>query len=263
MEIKFVRYIHGCAFCAVSCFLLFLPGKLSAQTDTAKKLKQVTIRTAPLPQIQGIAPVQQISADAFYQYSAFSVADAIRNFSGVNIKDYGGIGGLKTISVRGLSANHTAVLYDGIQLNDAENGQVDLGKFNLNNVQEITLYNGQSPYICQPARSYSAGSVLSIKTIRANLSADKSYRILAGIKGGSFGLFNPYLQWQQRISNNWSVIINSYLENANGRYKYKSQGDGTDSVHTRLNSDISAQQLDGALYWAKNDSNKFNLHVNY
>jgi outer membrane receptor protein involved in Fe transport len=244
-------------------FFLVFPSIAFAQTDTAKKLKEVKVSTSPIPQVQTIAPSQQISASDFEHYSAFNVADAIRNFSGVNIKDYGGIGGLKTISVRGLGANHTAVLYDGVQLNDAENGQVDLSKFNLQNVQEITLYNGQPPNICQPARSFSAASVLSIKTIKPVLSADKPYLITAGIKGGSFGLFNPNLLWQQRIGNNWSFVINSYLENANGRYKYKNQGDGSDSVHRRTGADISAQQIDGALYWAKNDSNKFKLHINY
>src|SRR5437588_7435683 len=123
------------------CFSFILPVKVSAQTDTTKKLKEVKVSTSPIPQVQTLAPSQQISAADFEHYSAFNVADAIRNFSGVNIKDYGGIGGLKTVSVRGLGANHTAVLYDDVQLNDAENGQVDLSKFNLNNVQQITLYN--------------------------------------------------------------------------------------------------------------------------
>lgn len=234
-----------------------------AQTDTAKKLKEVRVNTSPIPKVQTIAPAQQITASDFEHYNAFNVADAIRDFSGVNIKDYGGIGGLKTISVRGLGANHTAVLYDGVQLNDAENGQVDLSKFNLQNVQEITLYNGQPPNICQTARAFSAASVLSIKTVKPALTADKPYLITAGIKTGSFGLFNPNLQWQQRISNNWSFIVNSYIENANGRYKYKAQNDGVDSLRTRTGADVTSQQIDGALYWTKTDSNKFSLHVNY
>ncbi len=247
----------------VLCFAFLLPVQLFAQTDTAKKIKEVKVTTSPIPQVQSIAPLQSISANDFEHYSAFNVADAIRNFSGVNIKDYGGIGGLKTISVRGLGANHTAVLYDGVQLNDAENGQVDLSKFNLNNVQEITLYNGQPPYICQPARSYASASVLSIKTIKPDLKADKPYLITAGIKAGSFGLFNPYLQWQQRINDQWSFIINSYLENANGRYNYINQGDGSDSVHTRTGAHITSQQIDGAVYWNRSDSSKFNVHINY
>jgi len=53
------------------------------------------------------------------------------------------------------------------------------------------------------------------------------------------------------------------LEKANGQYKYKVKGDGSDTSSTRTNADITAEEADGALYWAKSDSNKFNLHINY
>ncbi len=243
--------------------LLCLPVIVLAQNDTTKKLDEVKVSSSIIPLIQTIVPAQQINANDFTRYSAFSVADAIRNFSGVSIKDYGGIGGLKTISVRGLGANHTSVLFDGIQINDAENGQVDLGKLNLNNVQEITLYNGQPPYILQPARSFAAASVLSIKTIKPLLSQTKPYQVTAGVRAGSFGLFNPYLQWQQRLSKTWAFIINGYTQYANGEYPYQIHNGNLTTQQTRLGSAISAQQIDGAIYWAKNDSNKFNLRVNY
>jgi outer membrane cobalamin receptor len=238
-------------------------GKLLAQTDTTKKLKEVTVSSSTIPKVQTITPAQQISAIDFTRNSAFTVADAIRNFAGVNIKDYGGIGGVKTVLVRSLGANHTGIFYDGVQLNDAQNGQIDLGRLNLTNVQSITLYNGQPDNICQPARAFASASVLSIKTIRPSLGRDKPYQVLLGVKGGSFGLINPYLQWQQRISKNWSAIVNSYLEKADGQYKYKVNGDGSDTLATRRNGDIKAQQGDAALYWTKSDSNQFNLHINY
>jgi len=239
---------------------LLLPASLFAQQDTTKKLKEVKISSA-IPKLQAITPFQSISSSDFGMYSALTVADAIRDFAGVNIKDYGGIGGIKTASVRGFGANHTGILYDGIAINDAENGQVDLSKLNLNGVQQITLYNAQPDNILTPAQSFASASVIAIKTIQPNLTADKPYEVLLGVNGGSFGLINPYLQWQQRISNRWSFTVNSYLENANGKYKYKNELN--DSTQTRNNADVSDQQADGALYWTKNDSNKFNLHVNY
>lgn len=262
---KLVQHIDkGQRHFLLPLFFLLLPGALFAQKDTTtKKLKDVKVSASPLPQIQTIAPSQQITSNDFDRYGAYNIADAIRDFPGVIIKDYGGIGGLKTVSVRGLGANHTGILYDGVQINDAENGQVDLGKLNLNNVQQITLYNGQPPNICQPARSFASASILSITTVKPDLTIDKPYLITAGIKAGSFGLVNPYLQWQQRLGNNWSFIVNSYTENANGQYKYVINNGSTNSEQTRIGSDISAQQIDGSLYWAKNDSNKFNFHINY
>jgi vitamin B12 transporter len=248
---------------ALSAGMLLVSSIVFAQSDTTKKLIEVQVKASPTPQIQTLAPEQQITAKDFLKNSSFNVADAIRNFSGVNIKDYGGIGGLKTVSVRSLGANHTAVLFDGIQLTDAQNGQIDLSKFNLNNVQEITLYNGQPENLLQPARSFASASILSIKTLQPKLTLQKPYEIQAGVKGGSFGLINPYLQWQQRISNTWSFIINGNYIYANGRYKYKVDGDRSDTLAVRRNSDVKTFQTDAALYWNTSDSSKFNIHINY
>lgn len=249
-------------------FGLMLPGKLFAQNDTVRKdtvrkLTEVTVSSSTVPKIQAITPSQTISVNEFSHYDAQNIADVIRDFAGVNIKDYGGIGGLKTVSVRGFGANHTAVLYDGVEIKDAENGQIDLSKFNLTNVQEITLYNGQPATICMPARSFASASVLSVKTIKPNLTEAKPYQITAGVIAGSFGLINPYVQWQQRINNHWSYIVNSYTENADGDYKYNVSNGNSTSKQTRLGSGTAVQQADGALYWTKNDSNKFNLHINF
>src|SRR6202000_3541072 len=111
---RIIRHIHkeDKRYFIVPLCLLLLPAISFAQKDTTKKLRDVNISTSQLPQIQTIAPSQQITANDFDRYSAVNVADAIRDFPGVIIKDYGGTGGLKTVSVRGLGANHTAVLYD-------------------------------------------------------------------------------------------------------------------------------------------------------
>ncbi|WP_374949720.1 TonB-dependent receptor plug domain-containing protein [Mucilaginibacter sp.] len=252
-------FIKGCI-----CLLFCLGSNtLFAQTDTTKKLNEVTIKAGLIPKVQTLTPAQQITSKDFSRLSAFNVADAVRNFSGINIKDYGGIGGLKTISVRSLGANHTAVLFDGIQLNDAQNGQIDLSKFNLNNVQEISLYNGQPADLLQPARSFASASVLSIKTLKPALTVEKPYQFQIGVKGGSFGLLNTNLQWQQRIGNQWAFIANANYVYANGRYKYKVDGDGSDTMAIRRNGEVKSFQTDAAIYWTKSDSSKFNVHVNY
>ncbi|MBO7397318.1 MAG: Plug domain-containing protein, partial [Bacteroidales bacterium] len=70
------------------------------------------------------------------------VADAIRSFSGLQLKDYGGLGGLKTINIRSLSSAHTGVYLDGIPIDNAQNGQVDLGRLSTEGLESISLYQG-------------------------------------------------------------------------------------------------------------------------
>ena len=54
-----------------------------------------------------------------------SLADAIRDFSGLQMRDYGGVGGLKTVNVRSLGSAHTAVFIDGVPIDNAQNMQPD------------------------------------------------------------------------------------------------------------------------------------------
>ena len=44
-----------------------------------------------------IVPAQSLTGERLQSLNSFSVADAIRYFSGVQIKDYGGVGGLLAV----------------------------------------------------------------------------------------------------------------------------------------------------------------------
>ena len=132
---------------------------LSAQSklDSLHHLHEVVI-TAKIN--KEVIPVQSLSGDKLEKLAVHSVADAIRYFSGVQIKDYGGIGGLKTVNIRSMGTNHVGVFYDGIELGNAQNGVIDLGRFSLDNMEAVTLYNGQKSAIFQPAKDFgSAGSI--------------------------------------------------------------------------------------------------------
>ncbi len=75
----------------------------------------------------------------FKEINAENIAEAAKYFSGVLIKDYGGVGGFKTISVRSLGGLNTGLVYDGITIADAQTGQVDLSKFSTTFVQSLEL----------------------------------------------------------------------------------------------------------------------------
>ena len=69
-------------------------------------------------EVRSTAPLQLFSKEALKNLHALQVSDAVKHFAGVTVKDYGGIGGLKTVSIRSLGAQHTVVGYDGIAITD-------------------------------------------------------------------------------------------------------------------------------------------------
>lgn len=105
--------------------------------------------------------------------NALQVSDAVKHFAGVTVKDYGGIGGLKTVSLRSLGAQHTTVSYDGIAVTDCQTGQVDIGRFSLENVDRLMLSNGQNDQIFQPARLFASAGVLNIRPLLHNSTVQR------------------------------------------------------------------------------------------
>ena len=124
-----------------------------------------------------IVPSQMLSGVRLDSWRSQSVADALRYFSGVQIKDYGGVGGLKTVDVRSMGTNHMGVFYDGIQLGNAQNGLVDLGRFSMENIEEIALYNGQKAQIFQPARDFGTSGSVYIRTRRPRFEEGRYYKL--------------------------------------------------------------------------------------
>ena len=156
-----------------------------------------------------IVPVQRLSGKKLKNLNTLSVADAIRYFSGIQIKDYGGVGGLKTVNVRSLGSHHTGVFYDGIELGNAQNGVIDLGRFSMDNMESVALYNGQRSALLQSAKDYASSNAIYMTTRTPYFDDGKSYNIRVGLRAGSFATVNPSIIYEQKLSNHVSMSANS------------------------------------------------------
>lgn len=118
------------------CSFLLLPLEIQAQekgdsiTGKVHKIDEVTVTARrPLAKVTTGSPVQLINKEDIKNLGLQNMADAVRRFAGTNVRDYGGIGGLKTVSIRNLGAAHTAVSYDGVVVSNSQAGQIDIGRF--------------------------------------------------------------------------------------------------------------------------------------
>ena len=260
------------AIFAVSC-KLFLSTSLFAQqqrVDTARTYSIPEITVSDIYQtreVRSTAPLQIFSKDALKNLNALQVSDAVKHFAGVTVKDYGGIGGLKTISIRSLGAQHTAVGYDGITLTDCQTGQIDLGRFSLDNVDQLSLSNGQSDNIFQPARFFASAGILNIQTLTPRFEDGKHTNISASFKTGSWGLVNPSLLLEQRISRKWTVSANGEWMSSDGHYPYtlyygNEEGD-LSSREKRKNTDVQTFRAEAGLYGNFSDKEQWRLKAYY
>ena len=216
-------------------------------SDTLLKLKEVTIYSNRMQ--KKMSPVQILSGKELEKLNVYSVADALRYFSGVQIKDYGGIGGLKTVNIRSMGSHHVGVFYDGIELGNAQNGVVDLGRFSLDNMEVISLYNGQKSAIFQPAKDYSSASAIYMQTRKPLFKGEKKNNLNIGVKGGSFSTINPSLLWEHRFNERISSSISTEYMYTSGRYKFTyAKKDGYDTTAVRQNGDVRMLRLENAFF---------------
>jgi outer membrane cobalamin receptor len=203
---------------------------------------------------QETIPSQRLNGEEIERLNSHSVADALRYFSGLQIKDYGGIGGIKTVNIRSMGTNHLGIFYDGIEVGNAQNGQVDLGQFSLDNVEEITLYNGQKSAIFQPASDFGNAGSVYIRTRVPKFSASETCHLKGRLRYGSSDMIMTSVLYEQRLSSSLCSSINAEVLNASGKYKFRYRRkniDGTtayDTTAVRHNGDITAVRVEGNLH---------------
>ena len=218
--------------------------------DSVKQMNEVMV-TYKRP-VKTIATSQTLSGADLQALSTTSVADALKYFSGVQIKDYGGLGGLKTVNVRSLGAQHVGVYVDGIRITNAQNGTVDLGKFSLSSMESVSLYNANKLDYCQSASEYASGATIYLQTRRPTRDS-----LAVQLRNASFSTWmtklNGQFDWR-----GWQGFIDGEYCTSRGDYPFRYHSEYEDTVGRRANSDIQYGRIEAALF-----KGGFSSHIYY
>ena len=187
-----------------------------------------------------LTPSQTISGPTLQNLSTTSVADALKYFSGVQIKDFGGLGGLKTVNVRSLGSQHVGVYLDGIRITNAQNGQVDLGRYSLSNMESVSLYNANKNERLQSATEYASAATVYMQTRKPDRTT-----LTAEYGTGSFGLnkVKGYFSLKDRL------FVDAEYQHTDGNYKFRFRSLSEDTIGKRHNSDIRFYRLEAAGFY--------------
>lgn len=222
----------------------------------------VTASAKPSATMQS-APLQVMDKADFSKLGIKELHEVVKTFSGVQIKDYGGIGGVKTVSVRSMGTQHTAVSYDGVTLSNAQSGQIDIGRFNLDNVEMVTLSIGQTDDIFQSARMFASAGVLNVKTSEPVFEDGKSYNAGGAMRISSFGTYNPAVYYNQKFNCKWSCAVNADWLSSDGEYPYTLVNSNTVTEHERSNSDVDTKRIEANVYGNLKDGGKLVFKGNW
>lgn len=233
-----------------------------------RNLKTVTVNGRRLQTVRAALPVQLFTEKDISNLNASNISDIAKHFAGVTVKDYGGIGGLKTVSIRGMGAQQTGVSYDGVMMSDIQCGQIDLGRISIENVSEISLNNGQPNDIFQSARMFSSSGVICVTTQMPKYNKKKTLSGKISSKIGSFGLVNANINLTNNFNDKLGVNLSTDAIIADGKYKFlqnlnSSSINGITEEMTRANSDIKSTRSELNVHYNCRLKEHINLKMNY
>lgn len=243
--------------------LLFVFGAGKTFAQVKDSLPEIILNSKrPISPTDEVVPVFQLPKKVLANLNSLSVAEAVKYIPGVLVKDYGGIGGLKTVSIRSLGANHTGVLYDGLLISDAQSGVVDLGKISLDNIESVTLYQAQPINILSPARSFASSSLLELNSQSGiNDSLKKIYGNFS-LNAGSFNSYSAATSLYRSLGKSWLGSLSAGWQRSKGDYPFRSY----ENIHKtayRKNTDINSLRLEFDLAKATNDDDKIKIKGYY
>ena len=233
--------------------VLCLIATAQSKLDSVQHVREIVVVSRPA--MREVVPSQKLNGEMLEKLNTHSVADALRYFSGIQLKDYGGVGGIKTVNIRSMGTHHLGISYDGIQLGNAQNGQIDLGQFSLDNVEEITLYNGQKSAIFQPASDFGNAGAIYIRTKAPEFLRSKEITHLKfKAQYGSSDMFRFSTLWEQKLSEVLSSSVSAGFLTASGKYKFRYERrypngqTAWDTTAVRQNGDIHAERIEANLF---------------
>lgn len=245
-KMKLSSVVKTCIFVMSFIITNFIQAQ-SIDTTKVYSLREVVVVARKIQ--TEITSVQTLTGKELEKLNSYSVADALRYFSGIQIKDYGGIGGLKTVNVRSMGSQHVGVFYDGIQIGNAQNGTVDLGKFSLDNMEALSLYNGQKSDMLQSAKDYASASAVYMVTRTPVFESGNKNNLIFKVKTGSFDLINTSALWEHKFSETVSLSANAEFMSTSGKYKFRyKKTNGYDTTEIRRNGDVTSIRAEMALF---------------
>lgn len=170
------------------------------------------------------------------------VDEALRHMAGIQVRDYGGTGGLKTVNVRSLGSAHTRVSIDGIEVRNPQNAQVDLGRYSASQFEAAVVGSGAAGHLISPSQAV-AGASVNLVTAAPLFREGETDRFRFSLGGGSFNTFSPSLSWALKTGRNTAMSLSARYRVSDGRYRFRVSGlprqDGAayDTTMLRENSD--------------------------
>ncbi|MFK7772545.1 MAG: TonB-dependent receptor plug domain-containing protein [Saprospiraceae bacterium] len=220
------------------------------QLDTVLALREVEISAEKIRKQPVGTQIKQWKTKDLANLPAQNIGELMSSESGTFIKSYGS-GSLATSSIRGGSAGHTLVLWNGFSLQSPILGLLDLSLLPLNSVEEVSLQKGGNSAMWG---SGAIGGVIAMNS-QPNFGMYRSLDIKSTI--GSFGNYNQEVKIGYGGLRMYGVT-KVFRQQGKNNFKYFVAPNFPKRQQT--NAEVSQLNILQDVYWKMDRKNQFAFH---
>lgn len=209
-----------------------------------------------------LMPVQKLDNSQMLRLNVTSLTDALKQMAGITVRDYGGAGGMKTISARGIGSRHTAVALDGVALSDCQTGEIDLSRFSIEHVEQMTLTIGDADDIHRPARNMASAAMLELQSRPLPVHGQPA-GLRASVTYGSWATVSPSFWYGRSLGSHWSVGASADYLYAENDYPFTLTNVSTKTRERRTNSRMSAAHAEAMAAWRPSNNHRVDAKIHY
>ncbi|RMF93570.1 MAG: TonB-dependent receptor [Nitrospinota bacterium] len=137
---------------ATNCFSLlcvsaFLTVAIALAGEQPLRLEEVVVEETPLVEEvkEEATPFITVLDTTQTPTRVQTATELLSESVGVQVRQFGGLGDFATLSIRGSASNQVAIYLDGILLNQAGIGSVNIANLPLDSLERIEVYRGFTP----------------------------------------------------------------------------------------------------------------------
>jgi len=227
-------------FSKAACLIVlsFLPGCFYAQEDSlllpVKEIQSVYI-ISPIAYLRLVPTGNTMSKEEIKMLGTDDMGELISKLPGTTIKSYGGLGGLKSVSIRGLGGQHTSVTLDQFEISNAQSGQINFAQVQTEGIENLEIL--YTPHIMDlsPVSAQLNGTLVRANSFMLGYRrSDSKINVLA--RYGSFDRKEVYLSGEVERER-WHFAGFGKFRDATGNYPFRTLNGNTSVSGIRQNND--------------------------
>ncbi len=246
---------------AFAFFIFMIAISITFVKINAKQINDTLYKTTPEIRItadrienqkaENYLSIFRITPSEVKKINAFQTNELLSKAPGFYIKNYGGAGGMKTVSIRGTNSTQALIMIDGIPINSAQNASIDISTIPASFIKEVEISRGGASNI------YGSSSVGgAVNLIFDDFSKGENYHL-----GYSIADYNEHrINADYKNSDaNYSLSFGSEYMNSLGDYTYHYNNFGVETESKRANSNFENFAINLSGKYKFTDSNTISL----